>query len=239
MDETTLTDLELADIQLATLFTCDGAGRMIADNEPDGEPAPRFFLERTRMGNTWRVRHDVPDHVADQLDALAAAEPVTGDLRSSPVRLAAILDALRGDREPMIGHHGPAYRFPAIIPATTGVTRISRENLQLLSRVVSDLDALDRDFDAVEPWMAVVMDGVSVATCFSVRLSDRAAEVRVDTASSYRGRGYAPAMVAAWAMAVRDAGRIPFYGTSWDNAASQAVARKLGLEQFAVSLAIE
>jgi predicted GNAT family acetyltransferase len=61
----------------------------------------------------------------------------------------------------------------------------------------------------------------------------------VDTLEAFRGRGYAPVVVAAWARSVRHSGRIPFCGTSWDNAASQAVARKLGLVPHAVGLGIE
>ena len=74
--------------------------------------------------------------------------------------------------------------------------------------------------------------------CYSARLTGRAAEAGVETLETHRGRGYAPAVVAAWAHAVRETGRIPFYSTSWDNLASQAVARKLGLVQYATDLSI-
>lgn len=112
-----LTDLELMDVEIDALFTRDPAGRIVAHNEPDGDPdpAPRFFLGRTRQGNTWRVRHDVPEGTARELEALAAAEPVPDDLAAPPRQLAALLEVLRRDGAPTIGHHGPAYRFPAEI----------------------------------------------------------------------------------------------------------------------------
>ncbi len=236
--ESSLTDLELVEVEVDALFTYDAAGRMMADNEPDGEPAPRFFLWRTREGNMWRVRYDVPEHIVQRLEALVAAEPVPDDLQAPPVCLHAALDVLRLDYEPVVGHHGPAYRFPAEMPVPDGVTRITRENLQLLRRMVGRIDALDRDFDHVEPWMSMVVDGVAVTSCYSSRLSDRAAGARVDTLEAFRGRGYAPSVVAAWARSVRDSGRVPLYGTSWDNTASQAVARKLGLVRFGAGLAL-
>jgi len=240
MEESALTDMEFAELAMAAQFTHDGQGRIVAENEPDGqpEPAPRFFLTRTRQGSIWRVRYDVPEQIVQRLESFLASEPATTDLVSPPIHLDAMLDAFFDDRESVIGFQGPAYRFPATISTTIDVTRISRENLHLLHRVVGDLDALDRDFDVVEPWMAVVQDGAAVATCYSCRRSDRAAQARVDTAPPFRGRGYAPAMVAAWAREVRATGRIPLYGTTWDNLASQAVARKLGLVQFGVSLAL-
>jgi hypothetical protein len=237
--ETRLTDLELLDIQIDNLFTHDAAGRIVAINEPDGDPAPRFFFGRTGEGNTWRIRHDVPESIAWRLEEAAASEPVPDDFRKSPVNLDPILEALRLDREPAIGHHGPAFRFPGEIPVLDGASRITRTSVPLLGRMVRDLKQLERDFAQVEPWTAVVVDGFAVATCFSSMRSDRAAEARVDTLNEYRGRGYAPAVVAAWARAVRDSGRIPCYGTTWDNIASQAVARKLGLIMYAEGLGIE
>ncbi|MDQ3856704.1 MAG: GNAT family N-acetyltransferase, partial [Chloroflexota bacterium] len=34
-------------------------------------------------------------------------------------------------------------------------------------------------------------------------------------------------------------GKVPLYSTSWDNSASQAVARKLGLVQYATDLSLD
>ena len=50
---------ELLRIQIETLFTKDARGRLVRLNEPNGKPAPRFFLGTTIDGNEWRVRHDV------------------------------------------------------------------------------------------------------------------------------------------------------------------------------------
>lgn len=230
-------DLALLDMQIEALFTHDPMGRMVAVNEPGGEVAPRFFLGRTRQGNLWRVRHDLPADVAERLQALAAAEPVHDDLRAKPAGLDAML-AVLGVDEADLDESGPAFRFPAAIPVLAGVTRIRRANLDLLRPMVPDMDDLERDFELGEPSTAVIVEGAAVATAFSSRLSARAAEAGVVTLEAYRGRGYATAVVAAWARAVRETGRIPLYSTSWDNLASQAVARKLGLVMYGSDLSV-
>ena len=72
--------------------------------------------------------------------------------------------------------------------------------------------------------------------CCSVRISPQADEAGVETLEDYRGRGYATNVVAGWAIAVRELGRIPLYSTSWDNVVSQSVAKKLGLILYGVDL---
>lgn len=58
-------------------------------------------------------------------------------------------------------------------------------------------------------------------------MTDRAAEAGVETLAPFRGRGLATAAVACWARAVQRGGRLALYGTTWENAASRGVARRL------------
>lgn len=79
------------------------------------------------------------------------------------------------------------------------------------------------------PW-ALALDGDDVvAICHSARVSGQGAEAGVRTSPEYRRRGHAAATTAAWAALVYESGRLPFYSTSADNLASQAVAARLGL----------
>ncbi|WP_369127476.1 GNAT family N-acetyltransferase [Candidatus Entotheonella palauensis] len=87
-----------------------------------------------------------------------------------------------------------------------------------------------------QPFFALIRDGCAVSVCGSVRKTSQAHEAGVETAQDFRGRGYAAAVVSAWAHAVRQIGLIPLYSTSWQNMASQAVARKLGLVPYGTDL---
>jgi predicted GNAT family acetyltransferase len=90
-----------------------------------------------------------------------------------------------------------------------------------------------------QPCLAIVDHGRLASLCYSARNTPVAAEAGVDTLEEFRGRGYAPAVVAAWARAVRREGRVPLYSTSWDNLASRSVARKLGLVMYGADFSIE
>ncbi len=234
-----MSDLDLLELQIEALFTHDAKGRLVAINEPGGGPAPRLFFGRTREGNLWRVRHDVPESIASRLGELAASEPVVDDLAAMPGQLDAMLAVLGKDGEAArVGHCGPAYRFPAAIPVPANATRITRANLHLLRRLVADLEDVEREFEQGEPCLAMIVEGMAVALCYSARLTARAAEAGVETLEGYRGRGYATAVVAAWARTIRETGRIPLYSTSWDNLASRVVARKLGLVHYGSDLSL-
>ena len=197
MMESNLSDLELAEIDIATVFTHDAAGRIVTSNEPDGVPAPRFIFGRTSVGNIWRVRHDVPEPIVRELETLAVAEPVHDDLEAWPVHLDAMIEALHPGDNPVVPERDLAYRFPAEIPEPAGATRITHANLQLLRRIVADLADVEAGLAHGDICTAMVVDGAAVSMCSCARLTDHAAEAGVETLEEYRGRGYAPVIVAA------------------------------------------
>lgn len=233
-----LSDLHLLEIQVEALFMHDARGRISCVNEPGGDRAPRFFLGRTREGNLWRCRDDLADATARQLEQLAANEPFDENLQAEPHNLAAFQEVLRADGESPLIVSGPAYRFSDEVPAPADVQEITRANAHLLDPLGWNLETLSPEFDSRAPFRAMLEDGGAVSLCFSARLTDRAAEAGVETKTAYRGRGHAPSVVAAWAGAVRVSGRIPLYSTSWDNFASRAVARKLGLLQYGTDISL-
>ena len=212
------------DFHLRTLFLFDSAGRIRGTREPDPEPGPKFALIRGRSSCVWAVRADVPREVAEELDALAGEEPPVASFRDVPVH-AERYRTLAGGKV----SSGPAFAFPELIEESD--TTVLVNALPLLERHFSGWTAAEIPGRA--PVVAVVEDGHAVSVCFCARRSDTAAEAGLETAAAFRGRGLGTQVAAAWALAVRASGRVPLYSTSWENAASLAVARKLGLAAYA------
>jgi hypothetical protein len=204
-------DKQMMEIAVNALFTYDHAGRMLRVNEPNGDVAPRFFLGRTRDGHLWRFRQDVPTDVVRQLESLCLREPVVGDVRQRPMHF----DEMRGILEASMPiqkiYIGPEYYFPEVIPSTRLAQRITCSNADCLKHYFAWMIPW---LDEMPPVFAVVVDGHAVSMCFSSRTTPLADEAGVNTAEGYRGKGYAPAAVAAWASAIREQGRTPLYGTT-------------------------
>ncbi len=233
---------DLMQIHVSALYRHDQRHRLLAVNEPgdrrpDDPPPPRLFLGRTRAGHLWRFRHDLPESSIDELETVLRIEPVAADLSQPPQCLPALQAALARDA-PLAGMwSGPAWRFPDEIPASRHeVVRVTTANADLVRPV---FPVLADDLPWCQPCLAVVADGRLASLCFSSRHTPIAAEAGVNTVEEFRGRGFAPAVVAAWAQAVRGEGRIPLYSTSWDNLASRSVARKLGLLLYGADYSIE
>ena len=228
-----VSDTELMKIQVEVLFTQDENGYLQRINEPNGaeEPAPRFFFGYTNEGSICRFRHDLPDNVVAQLKEIIAAEPLSTNSQKIPRNRRQFEDILQSHAPIERVWVGPAYRFPEGITPPTNVVRLSCENVGLLK---GDFAEMASELNSWQPYLAIIEDSQAVSICRSVRLSSRAHEAGVDTLTGYRRRGYAMSVVAAWALAVRALNRIPLYSTSWDNVASQGVARRLGLVQYGV-----
>lgn len=210
------------EVRVRTLFVLDSRGRMVAAREPEPpSPVPLFTIIRSATSCAWAVRADVSDAVADELGRFARQEPPVSDFRLPPV-FAEQYQSLVGGRI----WSGPGFTFPERMAEPTSVVEVDDECL-LLHHFRGWLPGEIAEGRA--PVMAILEDGYPVSICFCARRTDEAAEAGLETAEPYRGRGYGPRVTAAWALAVRATGRIPIYSTSWDNAASLAVARKLGL----------
>lgn len=228
-----LSDAHLIDLQAETLFTHDAAGRLLRLREPNGGPAPRFFLGRTATSRAMRFRADVSGNAMREIENLVSAEPISANVQSDPAALDTIRAILARAAPVRRENRGPAYRFPDQIIRPSDVVAITRANAHLGGQGFA---WLFDEVDARQPCYAVVRGGEAVALCFCARRGARAAEAGVETLEPYRGRGYATTVTAGWALAVRTLGLIPLYSTSWDNLASQGVARRLGLIRYGSDL---
>ena len=219
----------LIDMHVDVLFTRRASGALVATRDPSPRPAPRAFLGRSVEGNVWAVREDLDPETRQALARLLAAEPVPAAIRPGQgpecrARSRALLHPIRTE------HRGPAFVLGQELPTDAR------------AREVTIRDALE--CREAFPWLAVELDAVSpvaiafeggepAAICHSPRgMTAAAAEAGVETLERFRGRGLATAAVACWARAILRRGRIPLYSTSWENEASQRVARRLAARLY-------
>ena len=204
-----LSDADWLACRARTLFELDAQGRLLRPFN-DARPAPRAFVQRTASVTDIRLRLGEPDSTADE--ALRAFE-------ASPA--------------------GPVYEQPNAAPVPPGhhlVRSWEDDGRQVnaawraggFPKSLLDLGFIDAD-DVWQPWVLLMNDGEIAALCQSARLTAEGAEVGVITAPSFRGRGFAGVVTAAWTGCPALADLSLFYSTSATNFASQAVAAKLGL----------
>ncbi|PZM63161.1 kasugamycin N-acetyltransferase AAC(2')-IIb [Paenibacillus dendritiformis] len=225
---------ELMELHAEAMFTHDRNMRLLTINEPwPGEPpAPRFFLGRTIDGSALcRCRYDVPEKLVAQLKELCADEPLIRDVRTKPRHMEAYMSLLHSERFTM----GPCYLVPDASPAME-VVRITRENSTELLH--GGYEWLTTEIDYAQPCIALVRDNRAVSICRSVRIASGAHEAGLETLDTYRGRGYAGAVVAGWARAVRKMDAFPLYSTLEENLSSQRVAQKLALSFYGINFTI-
>lgn len=231
-----LTDQELMEIHVRALFSHDGRDQLLLVNEPGGTaPAPRLFLGRTRAGNVWRFRADLPKALVDELEALCADEPVVDDLRGLPRRAGEYTRLLDAHAPARVVEAGPAYRFAEYFEPSRPLVAVTEANAEVLR---GGFEGFVTELPDWQPFVALVEDGRAVSICRSVRVTAAAHEAGVETLPDFRGRGYAKEVVAGWASLVKALGAAPLYSTSWENHASQQVAKKLRLATYSADFQI-
>jgi RimJ/RimL family protein N-acetyltransferase len=225
-----LTDPELMCMHSQALFTHDAQGRLLSLNEPGGgDPAPRLFLGRTRQGNLWRFRADLPAFLVQELEVLCEEEPVREELHRPPRHFESYLQLLETHAPVKELWIGPAYHFTEYPEPSRTLLALTETKAEMLQRGFEKLAA---ELPAWQPFVGIIEEGRAVSVCRSVRITPAAHEAGVETLPEFRGRGYAKDVVAGWARIVQSLGAIPLYSTSWENIASQAVARALHLRQY-------
>lgn len=233
-----LTDLELMNIHVSALYTHDAKSRLLFVNEPDNKtiPAARLFLGRTQDGNVWRFRADLPDELCEQLNAVCSDEPPLGEeLMKPPLYLESYLRLLEPHTPGQNVSNGLAYQFTEFEMPSTPVIAVTEENSQILQ---GGFENFIEELPAWQPFVALAETDRAVSVCRSARITSEAHEAGVETLPEFRGNGYARDVVSEWARLVRNTGALPLYSTSWENRASQAVARKLELKCYGVTFEI-
>ena len=233
-----LSDLELMNFHVRALFTHNARSRLLFVNEPGGAivSASRLFLGRTRDGNIWRFRADLPEDLIKELNAVCAEEPSNAVFNEPP------RNAEKYAR--LLEKHAPVerlvnnltYHFPQSIPPPSKLpVVVSEENAEILR---GGFEKLVEELPTWQPFVAVVEENRAVSICRSARITAEAHEAGVETLPDFRGKAYAKDATAHWALLVRAAGAVPLYSTSCENRASQAVARKLQLRCFGANFQI-
>jgi GNAT superfamily N-acetyltransferase len=147
-------------------------------------------------------------------------------------KLEVVLDTIRSyGIHPKVGHYR-TYIFPdhaAQVEAT--IAKCFPKD---------DPKVKDFGFNGFADAVYAIEDGVQiVSACVSVLENNECAEAWVLTAPQHRRKGLARMTVAAWAKAVREQGRVPFYSHKIANVASANLAGKLELIPVFEEIGIE
>lgn len=238
--------LELAALEVGTLFVLSPLGRIVRENDPDASRGPRFYLGGSPEGNAWAIHEDVPPETTRALDDLAMSEPPLGAASGEPRHV----DEYRALLGPDVNvTTGLAYVLdvpPHLDPFVPLVRSGTPEGARLVDRLARNgmPEALRESgfastTDFWEPWcVALYEEGIGAIT-FTSRLGDEAVEAGTVTVPALRRRGLATAATAGWATHPDLEERVRFYSTAQANAASQRVARRLGARFVGATYRIE
>jgi len=193
---------------------------------------PHLHLLRTSDDVRCRCHADLSDDVVEALERIALAE--RGRQRDWARDYGRYLAVLASVAEVRTVRPGMLYRV--VDPPEAAAVRVTTANADLLR---GGLDEWLADVEAGRLIYAAVVDGRAAAVCASVRQAEGVHAAGVETLPSHRRRGLAADAVAGWARAVLEAGATPLYGTTFDNLASQGVARRLNMDLVGSEFSVE
>ena len=215
----------LMEIHARVLFKHNGMGRITEVNEPPFDPAPLLYMGITNEGNVIRYRDDIDESTISSLDSAIGT-----DAGNRIVEILAELNTLKHVSKIWFG---PAYMIPNVKDSGDLAVRVTQSNRYLLK---AHFPYLFEELEIKEPVVALVADDAAVSICHSARTFNDAAEAGVYTVEAFRGRGFGPQVVKAWAKCLQSKGMLPLYSTNCCNFESQAVAGKLGLIRYGLDL---
>lgn len=217
-----LSDLELMVQHVNVLFRHDIENRMTVVNELPYDVAPRIFIGATRLGKLVRFSKSLDVSLVNKLEQVIGSSPST--------LLGEVIQILSIDRIVNNIWICPAYVFPDVRFMTcTKAIKVTNKNKEILK---PHFPYTFEDFENKQPCFVIIENNIPVSICCSARQTSKAAEASVFTHENYRGRAYGLDVTIAWAAEVQKQGRFALYSTSWDNFASQSLARKLQLIQY-------
>jgi hypothetical protein len=193
---------------------------------------PHLYVFRTADAVLCRCHAGLGGDVVEALERVALAE--RGRQRDWPLEYGRYLAILAAVAPPKAVRAGLLYRV--VEPAGGIATRITASNADLLG---GGLDEWLPDVVLGRPMYAALVDGRAVSVCTSVNAFEGAHVAGVETLPSYRRRGLATQAVASWARAVSRLNATALYGTTFDNLASQGVARRLGMKLLGAEFSVE
>lgn len=223
-----LSEIELMEHHVNVLFKHDFENRVTVINEPPYDVAPRIFIGGTNLGSLVRYSNTLEEDLVEKLEQAIGTKP--------GAELGEVINVLSSDRQINNLWIYPAYVFPDVRDrADTQAIQVTHENKEMLKPY---FPYTFEDFEYKQPCFVIVEENMPVSICCSARKTTKADEASVYTLEDYRGRGYGIDVTNAWATEVQKQGRIALYSTSWDNFASQSVARKLNLLQYGTDIHI-
>ena len=220
-------DKALMEIHIRALFPVNSEN-FIYPFEKFKHPLPFMILGRTKKGNIFKLRLDLPVELSKVLTEYLSNEDVLETPESKPRFYKRYLAEIEKYYKIKNVWLGAAFKFPGIRINQRNCEVLTGENFSLLKKSFPGLDT----FENIKPVVSKNEDGKYVSVCFSSRLTAFAAEAGVETLRNYRRRGYAAESVIMWESIIRGKNIIPLYSCSWDNKSSIALAAKLKLKLY-------